>query len=1124
MLRTLSAWRCWLVLVVVALSLALPFAHQFNVAAQDQEKKEEKKDEKKDEGLPLKPAGKVSFTTDEGTWMSLDLSPDGQTIVFDLAGDLYTLPVAGGEAKRIVGGDLGFESQPKFSPDGKLIVFISDRSGGENLYVCKPDGSDIKPITKGRGNDITYYLSPNWTADGNYIIASRSDRGIGTYHPYMWHKDGGTGVSIGPPPPPPPTPGQAGPPPAPQLNKMGAVASPDGKYIYWAQRTGAFNYNAQFPLWQIYRFDRDTSETLRLTNAQGSAMRPVLSPDGKHLVYATRYQLQTALRVRDLETNEERWLISNVTRDDQESRATRDTFPGYDFTPDGKALIVTIDGKIKRVDFATGAATPIPFTAKVDVDIAARLHFDYKVDDSSTVKARLIRYPSLSPDGKRLAFSAFNKIYVMDAAAGAKPQRLTTQTVGEFMPTWSPDGRYIAFVTWTREGGHIYRVASNGGQAEQLTRRPAYYSYPCYAPDGSKIAFSYGAVTDQLFSDLRDNHEFRSPEEAALHGHSDAEITGANPTGINDLRYIPAEGGDSVLITAAEGGQLPHFSNDAQRVYFNARQGLSSVRLDGFDKRVHLRVTGSGTPPQQAVADEIRISPDGMRAFVSLQTRHYLVTIPKAGKETVNVSITSAPNSTVPVKKMSTDGGDYLRWTPDGKAVTWSWGTKFFKQAIDADKPESVEAIVEAARVKPSGKVILTGARIITMKGDEVLERGDITIVDNRIVEIKASAPLPTGKNAKKQAAPTFPADAKVIDVSGKTIIPGLVDVHAHMWPPRDVHQTQVWQYLTNLAYGITTTRDPQSSTTDVYAYADLVETGEIAGPRIFTTGPGVFSGDGLSDKDAVRNYIKRYREAYQTDTLKEYVTGDRMVRQWVALACQEFKITPTTEGALDMKLDLTQMMDGFSGNEHSLPIQPLYKDMAEFVAQTKTFYTPTTLVAYGAPWTENYFFQNTDVLHDKKLARFMPTELLNSMLRRRGQWFAPEEYGNKGIAAGAAKVVKAGGRVGLGGHGQMQGIGCHWELWSLQSGGMTTLEALKVATIFGAEAIGLSRDVGSLESGKLADLIVLDQNPLTDIRNTNTIRYVMKNGELYEGDTLDQVWPMQKKLEKQYWWERGPK
>jgi imidazolonepropionase-like amidohydrolase len=173
-----------------------------------------------------------------------------------------------------------------------------------------------------------------------------------------------------------------------------------------------------------------------------------------------------------------------------------------------------------------------------------------------------------------------------------------------------------------------------------------------------------------------------------------------------------------------------------------------------------------------------------------------------------------------------------------------------------------------------------------------------------------------------------------VIDVTGKTIIPGFVDVHAHMWPPRDVHQTQVWQYLAILAYGVNTTRDPQSSTTDVYAYADLVDSGEIVGPRNYTTGPGVFSGSGLNDKEATLAYIKRYKDAYKTNTLKEYVVGDRIVRQWVAMACKEHGITPTTEGALDMKLDLSQMIDGFSGNEHALPIQPIYIDIAMFLSK----------------------------------------------------------------------------------------------------------------------------------------------------------------------------------------------
>ena len=1080
--------------------------------AQDQpkpeEKKEEKKDDKKVEDLPLKAAETIKFTTDEGTWMSLDVSPDGQTIVFDVLGDVYTLPIAGGTAKKIIGG-MSFESQPKFSPDGRSIVFLSDRSGTENVWVAKADGTEPKAITKDKK---TLYVSPNWTPDGQYIIVSKSEQAIGTFHPYMYHKDGGSGVSIGPAPAPLPAPGQQGPPPAPRMNVMGLQASPDGRYVFFAQRQGPFNYNAAFPIWQIFRFDRETGEVSRQTNAQGSAMRPLISPDGKNMVYATRFETKTALRVRNLESNTERWLINNVTRDDQESRATRDTFPGYDFMPDGKSLIVPIGGKIAKVDFATGQATNIPFLVNVEAEIAPRVHFSYKVDDSPTVKARLIRYPTISPDGKRVAFTAFNRIYVKDLPDG-KPVRLTGSEDGEFMPAWSPDGGTIAYVTWTRTGGHLNTVASRGGAPRRLTANAAFYSYPAFTPDGTKIAFVNGSVDDQLFADIREDHEYSSPEEEILHGkhRAESEVTGRNGGGPLELRYIPVSGGTSTLIAPAQGGRFPHFTNDPNRIFVTTGMGVSSIRLDGYDRRVHMRVTGKGTPPQQPAASHMMVSPDGDRAFLELQGRHYLVTIPKAGKETVNVNL-AGPTANVPFKKMSAFGGEYLKWAPDGKSVSWSWGTKLFRQNVNEDKPQEFDIVVEQPRKRTKGTVVLSGAKIVTMKGDEIVPQGDIVITNNRIAAI--------GPKGKVQ----IPAGAKVIDVKGKTIMPGMVDVHAHMWPPRDLHQNQVWQYLANLAYGVTTTRDPQSATTDVYAYADLVETGDIIGPRVYTTGPGVFSGIGIEDQETASNYIKRYSDAYKTDTLKQYVVGDRNVRQMVAIATRENKITPTTEGALDMKLNISQMIDGYSGHEHSLPIQPLYKDVTEFVAKTKTYYTPTLLVAYGGPWAENHFFQTTDVRNNAKLRRFLPKELMNDMLRRRAQWFAPEEYNFSGIAKGAADVVKAGGRVGVGGHGQMQGLGVHWELWAIQSGGLNNHDALKVATIFGAEAIGLNGDLGSLEPGKLADLIILDKDPLTDIRNTDSIRMVMKNGELFDGETLNQVWPAQKNLPDQYWWNLDPK
>ena len=1153
----------------------------------------------KNKALPLLTSRPLSFTTSEATWLSLDLSPDGRTLVFDLLGDLYTLPIAGGAATRLTSGQ-AYDMQPVFSPDGKRIVFISDRNGSENVWIANADGTKPRAVTT---TERESYMSPIWTPDGEYVIAAKGAQ------LWLYHESGGsgvqmTGVSSAP--------AGAGPAPAaPAL--LGPVFSHDPRFM-WVNIRGSVPAGLTTRLlhdeadpafdphtnvrssarvvgpYQVGQLDRENGRLLVRTHEHEGAFRPTPSPDGRWLVYSTRYDSRQALKLIDLQTGEDRWLKLDVQRDDSQGGGARDrdVYPRSVFTPDSQSIITSYDGRLWRVAVPSGEAVQIPFTATVDQQLGPLVRFDYPIDDEKLTVSQ-IRGARPSPDGRRVVFTALDRLYIADlpegrgakkerpaaasggqgqkpaeAAAPATPpppppvpptirnaRRLTTGTDVEHGPVWSPDGQYIAYVTWNDdEGGHIHRVRTNGsGAPERLTRVAAFFDKLTYSRDGSRIVAVRGSKM----------HRMRTLEDFGNHGGS-AEL---------EYVWMPAAGGAPTRIAwvasgaTQQGRNTPHVGPDPERVYvWSGSEGLLSMRFDGTDIKPVVKVTapsvgGQGGAP---MPDEVVLSPDGKRALVRANRNVFMITVPPIGGGVPTVS--AATPSSVPTWRLTKVGGDFVGWTDDSRAAFYSIGRSFFlhdlalagevdaanRATADAEppapappappptpggqpaaagqdatqkpatpprpptfeyEPHRVDVEIVVDKDKPKGTIVLRNARLITMKGDEVIPRGDVVITDNRITAI--------GPSGKVQ----IPQGAAVRDLAGKTIMPGLVDIHAHTWVAWGVHRSQVSQFLAQLAFGVTTQRDPQTSSEDALTYQDLMDVGQLIGPRLYSTGPGIFAQDNIRSLEDARDVLRRYADHYNTKTIKQYMVGDRKVRQWVIMAAKELGLTPTTEGGSNFTMNLTLMQDGYAGLEHTLPISPFYGDVVKLGAASGITYTPTLIVSYGGPAGRQHYLTTVDVDNDARLRRFTPHDEIDKW--KNTDWNRFDQYVFPLHAKQLTKWVEGGGKLGLGSHGEVQGIGTHWELWMMASGGMKPHAALKAATLDSADAIGFAKDLGSLEVGKLADLLVLDANPLDDIRNTAKIAQVMKNGRLYNAATLDETYPRQKALGPQWWWKVDP-
>ncbi len=1025
----------------------------------------------------------ISFTTDEGTWMNLDVSPNGQTIVFDMLGDIYTMPITGGTAKVLRAG-LPFEVQPRFSPDGKKILFTSDAGGGDNIWTMDPDGKNAKQITKEKFRLLN---NAYWMPDGQYFVARKhftSTRSAGAGEIWMYHISGGDGIQL--------TERKND-----QQDVNEPVVSADGNDVYYSEDMypgGFFQYNKD-PNDQIYvikKFDRSKGSNEVIIGGPGGACRPQISNKSDRIAYVRRVRDKSVLFVHNLETGEDFPIWNGLSKDQQEAWAIFGTYTGFDWMPDDQHIVIWSQGKIWKINSTSGAKTEIPFSVTANHKLAETTLFKQKVHEDK-FKVKAVRQAVTSPDGSTLLFNAVGYLWKKKLPNG-KPERLTKEKNNfEYEPSFSPDGKEIVYVTWNdTESGTIQRRSLASGKSTKISEGKGIFRTPRFSPDGQQIVY---------VKETGNGHQGFT--HAVKPGIYTVSKSGGKPKFItklgSDARFNA--GGDRIFFQ--KGGYL----------FGSLKKSYLSVNLNGEDERIIFNTK---------YANQFVPSPDNKWvAFIELH-KAYIAPMPNSGKPFG----LSADTKAVPVSQIARDAGINLHWSKNSEKIHWTIGEAYYTNSIAdrftflANSPDSIPPLdtmgisigLELDTDAPDGSIVMTNATIITMNGDEVIENGTIVIEDHKIKSIGKSDDI------------KIPNGAKTIDCAGKTIMPGLIDVHAHLGAFRfGLSPQKHWQYYANLAYGVTTTHDPSSNSEMTFSQSEMVKAGHMIGPRIYSTGTILYGADGdfkavINNLEDARSSLRR-TQAYGAFSVKSYNQPRRDQRQQIIKAAKELGINVYPEGGSHFFHNMSMVADGHTSVEHNIPVAPLYNDVIQFWSNTNTGNTPTLIVNYGGVNGEYYWYQKTDVWSKERLLNFTPRPIVDSRSRHRTM-IPDEEYENGHIltSKSCTKLQNAGVNMHLGSHGQLQGLGAHWELWMLQQGGMSNHQALKAATIQGANYIGMGDEIGSLEVGKLADLIVLERNPLDDIQNSEYVEYTMINGRLYDAETMNEVGNEDKPRSKFYW------
>ncbi len=1025
------------------------------------DKTSDKKQKKWDVNHPPGESYWANIDVTEGTWMSLDVSPDGKQIVFDLLGDIYIMPITGGEAKAIT-HSIAWEMQPTFSPNGKQIAFTSDQAGGDNIWMMDVDGTNQRQITKEKFRLVN---SPTWSPDGKFIAARKhftSQRSLGAGEIWLYHIAGGSGIQLNKRP-------------NDQKDLGEPVFSASGDKVYFSRDSTpgpVFEYSKDSNniIYEIFSIDRKDGKIRNEISGMGGSVRPTPSPDGKQMAFVRRIRNQSSLFVKDLNTGNETAIYTHLDRDMQETWAIHGVYPHFAWTPDSQSVILWADGEIHRISIANKQSKVIPFHIQTKKEMRKAVRFKQN-PAANTFETKLLRWVQVRPDGKQLVFQALGQLYVKNLPSG-KTKRLTkNNNEFAFYPSYSKDGRWIVYTSWNDDTqGAVKMIRSNGGKSRQLTKQPGKYISPRFSNDAKQVVYQKVKGGRLL-----------SPDYSAHTG----------------IYWLDVKKRQANMIS--ESGNYPFFSRDDKRIYLTQYAGkktaLISLNRQGLDKRQHA---------SSRWASEFSLSPD--ESLISFKERYniYLAPFTATGK-----AIELNPKaSNLPILRITKQGGNYLSWSADSRQVNWSLGSTLNQLALPKTldwkelskklKPQQTHLGFNTQSDQVQGDLLLAGAKIISMKGDQVIAKGDIWVHNNQIKAVATSGSL------------KLPSKIKTIDVSGKTIIPGIVDVHWHgSQGSNQITPQQNWMNLASLAFGVTTIHDPSNDTAEIFAAAEMARKGILVAPRIFSTGRILYGAetyftaeiDSLDDAIGHLNRLKQ-QGAF---SVKSYNQPRRDQRQQVLEAARETNMMVVPEGGSTLAHNLTMIIDGHTGVEHSIPVAAVYEDIKQLWSQSETGYTPTLVVSYGGIWGENYWYQASDVWKHPLLSRYVPNTVLYPRAIRRNM--APkEDYNHFHSAQVAAELQKRGVGVQLGAHGQREGLGAHWEMWMFAQGGMSAMNVIKAATLDGAKYLGMDQYIGSIEAGKLADLVILETDPLQNIYATDKVSMVMINGRLYDSKTMNEI------------------